>query len=282
MRMNTAAAERCADGISLSDGEFEQVRKLAYELAGISMSPSKKALVESRLRKRVVTTGVGSYRAYVQFITQPDNAAELQTALDLLTTNETYFFREQHHFDHLRQFVRQHRLGSKLRVWSAACSSGEEPYSIAMLLAAERMAGDWEVLASDLSTQVLARARRGHYPLSRAKGVPPEYLRAYCLKGTGSQEGTLLIDAKLRNRVQFMHRNLMEPLPPGFLGEFQVIFLRNVMIYFDLAVKRKVVSNLLSALAPGGYFYIGHSETLNGVTQALQQVEPAIYRKILT
>ena len=264
--------------VAIADADFERVRKLALQLAGISLAASKKALVESRLRKRLPATGCSSYRDYIDLIQRPDQRAELQTALDLLTTNETYFFREQQHFDHLRDHVvRNHRLGSELRVWSAACSSGEEPYSIAMQLSAQRPAGDWQVLASDLSTQVLARARAGRYPLSRAKGVPQQYLQSYCLKGTGSQEGMLLIDAKLRNRVQFLHLNLIEPLPQ--LGQFDVIFLRNVMIYFDLPTKRRVLANLLPALAVGGFFYIGHSETLNGVTSELRQVGPAIYRK---
>jgi chemotaxis protein methyltransferase CheR len=265
-----------ATTVSITEREFATLRDLVYRLAGISMGPSKKALVESRLRKRLNALGLDSYRDYVQLIGRPDRHGELQTAIDLLTTNETYFFREPRHFDHLRdEVVKRRAPGTKIRVWSAACSSGEEPYSIAMLLA--DLCSEWEVMASDLSTQVLAKARSGHFPMSRAQGVPPKYLRDYCLRGTGPQQGTMLIEPTLRKRVQFMHLNLLETPPP--LGVFDVIFLRNVMIYFDLDTKRKVVTNLLPLLAPGGYLYIGHSETLNGIIDNLEQASVAVYRK---
>ncbi|MET0535193.1 MAG: protein-glutamate O-methyltransferase [Steroidobacter sp.] len=264
--------------VSINDREFAAIRELAYRLAGISMGPGKKALIESRWRKRLKALGLGSYREYVQLIGRPDRREELQTAIDLLTTNETYFFREPRHFDHLRdQILKRRAPGVKIRIWSAACSSGEEPYSIAMLLADVLGNVEWEVMASDLSTTVLAKARAGHFPMTRAQGVPEQYLRDHCLKGTGPQQGTMLIAPGLRKRVQFMHLNLLETPPQ--LGPFQVIFLRNVMIYFDLDTKRKVIANLLPQLAPGGFLYVGHSETLNGVVDNLDQVSAAIYRK---
>ena len=263
---------------AITEAEFQLVRKLAYDIAGISMAAGKKMLVESRLHKRLAAVGVNSYREYLEHIGTSGHEQELQTAIDLLTTNETYFFREPQHFTHLQSHVmRNRKLGQKLRIWSAACSSGEEPYSIAMLLASARGGGAWEVLASDLSTRVLERARCGHYPMERARGISQELLRAFCLRGTGSQSGTMLVDSQLRSRVQFRQLNLIQPLPS--LGLFDVIFLRNVMIYFDMEVKRRVIANLLPMLVPGGFFYIGHSETLNGVTQGLTQVQPAIYVK---
>jgi chemotaxis protein methyltransferase CheR len=266
------------DAIDLREKEFAQFRDLIYRIAGISMSPAKKPLVTSRLAKRLHHHGLASYGEYFQMITAADGKTELQMAIDLLTTNETHFFREPKHFDFLRQRILPSRKpGKPLRIWSAACSSGEEPYSIAMLLDDVLGNAPWEVVASDLSTRVLEKARSGLYPMTRIMEIPSRYLSSYCLKGTGSQEGTLLIEHKLRERVQFIHCNLIEALPK--LGEFDVIFLRNVMIYFDQETKRRVVKRLLSMLRPGGHFLVGHSETLNGVNEELRLVQPAVYWK---
>lgn len=278
VRSNLGANDVSAGVVDLKDQEFSQLRDLIYRIAGISMSPAKKPLVTSRLAKRLKHHGLASYGEYFRLITAPNGKAELQMAVDLLTTNETHFFREPKHFDFLRQHVHTvRRPGRAFRVWSAACSSGEEPYSIAMLL--DELLGNepWEVHASDLSTRVLEKARTGHYPMERLPEIPRHYLTRYCLKGVGSQSGTLLIDRKLRERVQFMQHNLNET--PPRLGEFDVIFLRNVMIYFDQETKRQVVSRLLPLLRPGGYFLVSHSETLNGVNEDVQLVQPAVYRK---
>ncbi|HEX4353452.1 MAG TPA: CheR family methyltransferase, partial [Polyangiales bacterium] len=163
------------------------------------------------------------------------------------------------------------------RVWSAASSSGEEAYSIAMVLADVLGGGAWEVIGSDISARVLARAQVGHYALDRAKQVPPEYLKRFCLRGHGAQAGTLLIQRSLRERVQFMSVNLNEPLPQ--LGRFDVIFLRNVMIYFSPQTKREVVQRILSLLRPGGHFLVGHSESLHGITDSVEALAPSIYRQ---
>ena len=264
--------------VTLQDKEFNQFRELIYRIAGISMSPAKKPLVTSRLAKRLKHYNLPSYGAYFQLITADDGKAELQVAIDLLTTNETHFFREPKHFDFLRQrIVPEQPRGRPLRIWSAACSSGEEPYSIAMLLDDVLGAAPWDIVASDLSTRVLDKARTGLYPLERLPEIPKPYLSAYCLKGTGSQDGTLLIGQPLRERVRFFQHNLTETPPK--LGEFDAIFLRNVMIYFDQDTKRQVVARLLPLLRPGGYFLVGHSETLNGLCDDLQPVQPAVYRK---
>jgi chemotaxis protein methyltransferase CheR len=265
----------------ISDRDFDRIRELAMRHAGISMAPSKRTLVESRLRKRLVANGFAGYGEYVDLLSQPASRQELQTAIDLLTTNETSFFREPKHFQHLHAYALECKKHSgRFRTWSAACSTGEEPYTIAMVLADALGWSDWDVAASDLSTQVLARAKSGHYSMDRARTIPRETLHKYCLKGTGEQSGTFLMDAPIRQRVHFTHANLLEPATHG-AGAFDVIFLRNVMIYFDLPTKRKVIGNLLPALKPGGIFYIGHSETLNGVTTAFQTLAPAVYRKPL-
>jgi chemotaxis protein methyltransferase CheR len=230
------------------------------------------------LGKRLKHWQCRSFGEYFKQLHGHDGQGELQIAVDLLTTNETYFFREPKHFDFLKdRIVPAHRRGATFRAWSAACSSGEEPYSIAMTLATTLGGSAWEVVASDLSTRVLERARSGHYALERTQHIPPEYLSGYCLKGTGEKAGTFLVERRLRERIRFMQVNLNEPLPK--IGEFDVIFLRNVMIYFELETKRQVVKRLLQALRPGGYFLIGHSETLNGVTNELKSITPSIYQK---
>ncbi|MFA5242754.1 MAG: protein-glutamate O-methyltransferase CheR [Sulfuricella sp.] len=266
------------EAVPISDQEFSQFQRLIHQLAGISLSPAKKALVCGRLGKRLAQHHLHSYGEYFKLLTDRHHQDELQMAVDLLTTNETYFFRETKHFDFLRQQVAAaHKPGKLFRVWSAACSSGEEPYSIAMVLADLLGDGQWEVVASDISTRVLEKARKGHYPLERTSGISHEHLSRYCLKGVGSQAGTLLVEKTLRSRVTFTQLNLSKPLPS--LGEFDLIFLRNVMIYFDMETKRQVVQRMLPLLRAGGHFLVGHSESLNGVVDTLQAIAPAIYRK---
>ena len=262
--------------MSLSEREFAQFQQLIFRIAGISMSPAKKALVAGRLAKRLKHHGLASFGEYFSMISARRD--ELQMAVDLLTTNETRFFREPRHFDLLRERVLpEHPRGRPFRAWSAASSSGEEVYTLAMVLAQELGEAPWEVLGSDLSTRVLDQARAGMYRMERAAEIPAPYLKASCLKGIGSQKGILLIDPALRRRVRFSQINLVEPLPS--IGEFDVIFLRNVMIYFNVETKRQVVSRLLTRLRPGGWFFVGHSESLNGLADELQGVAPAVYRK---
>lgn len=265
----------------ISDAEFVRFKTLAKSIAGIHLSDAKKALVCGRLSRRLTHYGLSSFGDYFKLIESGREPGELQTALDLLTTNETYFFREPKHFDFLRQRILPERKpGVPFRIWSAASSSGEEPYTLAMILADMLGEAPWEIVASDLSTRVLEKAQRGIYPLERAQNIPQHYLKAYCLKGVGAQAGNFVIDRRLRARVRFLQVNLNHELPG--LGEFDVVFLRNVMIYFDLATKRQVVGRILSALKPGGWLMVGHSESLNGITEEVHAVAPSIYRKGLT
>jgi chemotaxis protein methyltransferase CheR len=265
---------------NISDAEFDAIRGWIYERAGISLSAQKKALVVGRLAPRLRHHQVRSHADYFQLLKGDRAQAEAQIAIDLLTTNETHFFREPKHFDFLRKIVLpQHPARRQFRVWSAASSSGEEAFSIAMTLATELGDAPWEVFATDLSSRVLERAALGHYSMARTDGIPRDYLRAHCLKGVGPQEGTLLIAPHIRNRVQFSQVNLNNPLPA--IGEFDLIFLRNVMIYFDVATKRQVVARVLACLRPGGYLLIGHSESLNGVVDSIKAFAPSIYQKPL-
>lgn len=257
----------------ITDQEFGRFQRFMREAAGIHLSPAKKALVSGRLARRLQALGLETFGDYHALIAGR-HGGETQTAIDLLTTNETYFFREPQHFDLLREVAPR---VAPLRVWSAASSTGEEAYSAAMVLADAVGLDRFEVVGTDISARVLERARSGHYAMERARQVPPETLRRWCLKGQGAQAGTLLVDRALRARVRFLHANLNETLPA--LGAFDVIFLRNVMIYFDADTKRRVVERVVSLLKPGGWFLIGHSESLTGVCDDLQPVAPAVFRK---
>jgi chemotaxis protein methyltransferase CheR len=263
----------------ITDTEFRQFQGFIFDSAGITISPAKKALVAGRLARRVQHCGAETYGDYFRLLSSGALPGEMQMAVDLLTTNETYFFREARHFELLGRQAREAQARSKgFDVWSAACSSGEEVYSIAMTLA--DTLGDrapWTVLGSDISTRVLEQARRGHYPTERARQMPSTLLHRYCLKGIRKQEGTLLVTRELRARVQFAHVNLNSALPR--IGPFDVVFLRNVMIYFSKETKREVVGRVASVLKPGGLLLIGHSESLHDIAGALQPVAPSIYRK---
>lgn len=267
------------EALAVTDQEFALFQRLIYKIAGISLSDAKKPLLVGRLTKRLRLYGLTSFGEYYRMLADGRQSEELQTMVDLLTTNETYFFREPGHFEFLREHIlRPRRSPSTFRVWSAACSSGEEVYTLAMVLAENLQNAPWEIVGSDISTQVLSKAATGHYSLARTEGIPPGCMSRYCLKGVRSHEGTFLIVPELRSRTRFHQINLMNPVEED-IGEFEVIFLRNVMIYFDPPTKAKVIHNLLPRLKSGGHLIIGHSETLNGITDRLEAVKPTIYRK---
>ncbi len=266
-----------AAGVRISPAEFEQFRRLIHETAGIALQPTKHALVAGRLASRLRARGMTTFAQYRRLLDQPEEASELQQAIDLLTTNETYFFREPQHFEILADHAARARAsGRAYRVLSAAASSGEEAYSIAMTLAEVQGQLPWEVVGLDVSTRVIARAIAGRYPFERTKLIPEPYLKKYCLRGVGTQVGMLQVDPALRRRVAFQHANLTHPPPK--IGRFDVIFLRNVLIYFDAPTKQRVVENLLDLLAPDGRFFTGHSESLSGVTSRVVAMKPAVYR----
>lgn len=263
----------------LGDADFAAIREFVRRRAGINLSEGKRALVMGRLDRRLREIGCSTYAEYLERIGEGElrPGSEAQIALDLLTTNETYFFREQKHFDFLRDRVLP-ETHHGVAIWSAACSSGEEPYSIAMLLAEELGQRPWSVVASDVSSRVLERARLGQYPMERADRIPRHLLHAYCLRGIGSKQGWFAVAKQLRERIEFRTVNLNEKLPE--LGIFDVVFLRNVMIYFDQDTKRDVCMRLLTRIRPGGYLFVGHSESLHGMCDELQPVSPSIYRRL--
>ncbi|HVC50100.1 MAG TPA: protein-glutamate O-methyltransferase CheR [Burkholderiales bacterium] len=265
------------DPVNLTDTEFHQFSNLVMELSGISLTDSKKALVCGRLAKRLREYNLDSYGAYFKLLTDPSGREELQIALDLLTTNETYFFREPAHFDYIKKEVLLHISPGTYRVWSAACSSGEEPYTLAMVLSESLGSRSWEIIASDLSSRMLARARTGLYTLERKRHIPQGYFERYC-EPVANGSGEFTMEKRLRRRVHFSQINLISPYPD--IGEFDLIFLRNVMIYFELETKKQVVMKMLSHLKKGGYFVIGHSENLHGIGEGLENIKPSIFRKI--
>ena len=266
------------DSVEISNAEYAQFQQLIHKIAGISMSDSKCTLLVGRLGRRLRHHKLTSYSDYYKLVTSPAGKQELQQMVDLLTTNETYFFREPRHFEFLTNTIlAQHPAGQPFNVWSGASSTGEEIYTLCMVLA-DKLGprGNWSVLGSDLSTQVLAVAEKGEYMLERTRGLPQNYLSKYCQLGSGDKQGTFTINADLRSHTKFRQINLNQPIPE--IGKFHVIFLRNVMIYFDNPTKRQVVSKLVSKLHPGGYLIIGHSESLNGLTEQLTVVQPTIYK----
>lgn len=262
----------------LQKSEFDWISRYLYDKTGIALNDGKQALVMGRLDKRLRALGISSYGEYFALLDSPGYEDETIAAIDLLTTNETYFFREPKHFEFLQRVVfPQYARMRGMRIWSAASSTGEEAYTIAMTLAEHFQGDGWEVFGTDVSTRVVEKARRGLYPLAATEKIPMAMLKKYCLKGREEYEDFFLIDPKIRDKVQFHVANLIKPLPD--VGLFEVIFLRNVMIYFDMETKQKLVQRLYEKLRPGGYFIVSHSETLNGLTTPLKVVSPSIYRK---
>lgn len=264
---------------ALNDRTFERITGLMHASIGLSFAPSKKPLVSSRLSPRIQRLGLDSFEDYAALI-ETDESGEFQMAVDLLTTNETYFFREPAHFALLETTLAQDKPRSP-RVWSAASSFGDEAYSTAMLLAdmaqQGRIGSDWSVLGTDISDRVLQSAARGIFPEDRLHQVAPERLKRYCLRGEGESAGLVQMSPKLRDRVRFGQLNLCEPIDS--LGPFDVVFLRNVLIYFDPPTKAAVVDSVLTQLRPGGLFFIGTAEGRVPCKTPLSTLAPGAFRK---
>lgn len=263
----------------ITDCEYDVLRKMLLELIGIELGPNKQVLVTSRLRQRLLFHCFCNFSDYIDLLKDDKNVEEKQVLVDLLTTNETYFFREDAHFRYLREEILP-RFESKqqFRFWSAACSSGEEAYSAAMILDGALDTGKWEVFASDVNQQVLSRARRGLYQMQRLELMPKNYLHKYCLKGSGPYESAMLIKPELKEKVSFSHINLMDSLPE--VGLFDVIFLRNILIYFAQKERTKIIQSIFNVLRPGGFLFTGHSESIKGIHPRLNFITASIYQRI--
>lgn len=263
--------------MKLSERSFNTVAEVFHKVSGIRLVPSKRQLVIGRLQKLATEKGMASLDDYVEQVIRGGDQSELVRVVDRLTTNETYFFREPAHFDFLAELLAQRRAGGEFRVWSAASSSGEEAYSIAMMLADKIGAQGWQVVGTDLSTTMVEAGRRALYPMERARNTSPVYLKRFCMKGSGPYEGQLLVSKALRARVHFEQANLMQPLPD--IGQFDVVFLRNVLIYFEPDAKLDIVRRVTPLIKPGGYLFTGHSESLSNLPTGLVNVRPAIYAR---
>lgn len=260
----------------IRDEEFQKFARLLYETVGIHLSDRKKIMLSTRLQKRLQHHHLSSFTQYYKLLTSGDAPEEMQVMIDHLTTNETHFFREPAHFRFLSELLRQEHYDS-CRIWCAASSSGEEVYTLAMVLDDCLGEGNWSVLGSDISSRVLQRARQGVYPETDNVSIPDRLLKKYCLRGHGEQEGRFAIDRKLKQQIELRQINLTTNLP--MIGQFDIIFIRNVMIYFDQPTKAQVVLRVLKQLRPGGYIITSHSETLHGISPELTMVRPSIYRK---
>jgi chemotaxis protein methyltransferase CheR len=261
----------------ISQRAFEQLQKMFHEVSGIDLAADKQLLVQARLGARIDALELASFDEYCRYLLSQEAGEERQTAIDLLTTNETYFFREPDHFEQLGKAVTTRFKGRPVRLWCAACSSGEEAYSIAMTLLDRRPDGAWELRASDLSSRMIDRAREGIFPLQRIDHIPPGYLQRFCMRGKGAYAGTLRVNDEVRRRVHFFEQNLLHDLRP--LGLFDVIFLRNVLIYFDTARKQDILLRLLDRLRPQGLLFVGHAEPLQGLALPITRVDRALFEK---
>jgi chemotaxis protein methyltransferase CheR len=269
----------------LTDGEFARFRELVEREIGIHLSSVKQALVNARLLSRIRELGLGTFQEYYErVISSPHD--ELIRFINAICTNETRFFREPNQFDYLRsrlipRWRRDAEAGERprrVRVWSAACSSGEEPYTLGMALLTG-LPPDWsvEVVATDISTKVLERAVAAVYPMERVHEIPADLHKPFLLRGTGSRAGSFRIAPRVREVVRFQRENLVTgDFTP--LGAFDLILCRNVLMYFQPATRRKVLARLLEQLAAGGQLFVGHSESLHGLELDVQTVAPTIYR----
>jgi chemotaxis protein methyltransferase CheR len=270
----------------MQERDFARLSRLVYDACGINLPPAKRTMLSTRLLKRLHALRFPTFGAYYDYVTSPEGrASELPHMIDVVSTNKTEFFREPTHFDHLRQVLlpalaAQRGARGQVRLWSAGCSSGEEPYTLAMVV------DDWaschtplrySVLASDISLRMLDRARRAVYPRTALRGMAPQLVTRYFMRGKREQAEQVRVVPELRQQVEFRRLNLMEP----FVGlePMDVIFCRNVIIYFDRETQTRLVERFERQLVPGGHLYLGHSETLNGINGSLVPVRPTIYRR---
>jgi chemotaxis protein methyltransferase CheR len=266
----------------LNDDVFDRFRALVYRECGINLTDHKRALFNSRLQKRLRQLGLTSFQDYYDLVVGRCGDAELTTMLDYISTNHTEFFREPHHFTFLRERVLHELAGDKtVRIWSTACSSGEEPYSIAMTLSdaiASPSTWNCRILASDISTRMLAKAAAGQYSHARINSLPPDLVHRHFLLGKGDHRELVKIKSHIANMAVFRRINLMDDRYP-IKSLLDVIFCRNVIIYFDRETQAAVLARLSRYLKPGGYLFMGHSETLHGISDVFHYVAPTIYRK---
>lgn len=267
----------------MRDSEFDFIRTLVYERSRISLGPDKRELVTARLGKRLRATNLASLGDYCRYLQSPGAEQEVADLIDVMSTNHTFFFREQAHFDFLRDRAvpeakaRTDNRG-RFNVWSAACSSGEEPYSIAITLSECLPDWSWQISATDISHRILEKAKAATYKDESVAKLPAEVVRKHFQKGFGPQEGNVRVRSALRERVSFHQINLLTGEPP-LRDLYNVVFCRNVMIYFDRPTQEELVARLTRHIVPGGYLFVGHAESLTNISHKLELIKPAVYRR---
>jgi chemotaxis protein methyltransferase CheR len=265
----------------LKASEFSAIAMLARRHFGVELGPGKEQLVTARLSKLMRRSGFSRFRDFFENLQSDRTGESLTQLIDALTTNHTSFFREREHFDFLIEDVFPHwKAARPMRIWSAASSTGEEPYTIAVIGREYFGSADKRVpsiLASDISSEALKTARAGIYRSERIQGMSAPWLQKYLLRGEGRWEGWCRMRPEVMAMIEFRRINLIESLPG--VGTFDVVFCRNVMIYFSRATQAEVVERLAACLTPGGYLFVGHSESLTGMQHGLEHIQPAIYRK---
>ena len=264
----------------LSDQQFKKVSDIIYRECGIVLKSGKEALVRARLVKRLRALKMGDFSEYMKYLQGDEGRDELGLLVDVMTTNKTSFFREMAHFDFLGETVLPKLTDRRLRFWSAACSSGEEPFSLAMFLL-DRMPNlgsrDVKILATDISPTILGKAWEATYDEGMLQDLPPMFMRKYFVKVGNKNHRSYQVSGAVRKMVRIARLNLLHPWP--MKGSFNLIFCRNVMIYFDTLTQQKLVNRFWDILQPGGYLFVGHSEGMSGVKHKFRYVQPATYVK---
>jgi len=264
----------------LSDRQFKKVSDIVYRECGINLKSGKEALVRARLTKRLRALKMKGFREYIKYLESDNGRQELGRMIDVMTTNKTSFFREVAHFDFLREKIFPKLTDKRMRFWSAACSSGEEPFSLAMLLldSVPRIASNnIKILATDISPTILGKARQAIYGEGTLQDLPSGFLRKYFVKVRNEGSQAYQVNSDVRRMVRLARLNLMDSWP--MKGPFNVIFCRNVMIYFDRATQEKLINRFWGLLGSGGYLFVGHSEGMSGIKHKFQYVQPATYMK---
>lgn len=266
--------------LELTDSQFEKIGRIVYKLAGINLHNGKQALVKSRLIKRLKALGISSFEEYLKYLENDESGQEIELMIDILTTNKTEFFREPQHFEFLSRVVLPQLTRHRLRIWSAGCSSGEEPYSIAILLRDEIPDIDlWDVkiLATDISFRVLDKAKKAVYDENELKGLDPLILQRFFTCVKFDEPRMYQVNDEVKRLVRFARLNLMQDWP--MRGPFDIIFCRNVMIYFDQKTKRWLLQRFWDVLKSGGYLFVGHAESLVNLSHNFKYVQPSVYMK---
>lgn len=275
---------------SLTLKDFQRLSSLVFQLSGINLGEEKRVMVEGRLRKRIHALKMDSYKSYMDYLFSSEGREkELSQFIDAITTNKTDFFREPKHFEFLSgkalsEIVNARPKGygqKKIQVWSAGCSTGEEPYTLGIVLSefgANDKSFSFKILATDICTEVLKTASLGIYEFEKVKDIPESLLKKYFLKGKGDFENYVRVSPIVRESVRFEKNNLLD-IPAECNTMHDIIFCRNVLIYFDRATQEKVVHNLISHLNPGGFLFIGHSESLTGIRLPVERVISTVYKK---